>query len=93
VRVFHATDPDGVLRTYTGFTPDEIGAPPAAPTRHPQGALLERLIRLFGSWNASGPLMDACARSAENEARGGHSPETRRRAQRELHLPSSTSLS
>lgn len=74
-------------RSYVGYEPDELGAPPVAPRNHPKTAELSMLSRLFGSWRESGPLMDACRRAAEFESRGGHSPSTMRRARREFYFP------
>lgn len=79
--------PDGEPHRYTEYEVSELGAPPVAPRNHPREVELALLGRLFGSWDRSGPLMEACRRSAECVSRGGNSPETRRTAEREFYFP------
>lgn len=78
--------PDGEPTTYTEYEIHELGSPPVAAMNHRRQAELALVNRLFGSWNRSGPLMDACRRSAEYESRGGHSPQTARTAEHEFYF-------
>lgn len=84
--------PDGEPHRYTEYEVYELGSSPVAPMNHRRQAELALVNRLFGSWNRSGPLMDACRRSAENASRGGDSPSTVRTAEREFYFPDPSAI-
>lgn len=84
--------PDGELHRYTQYEVCELGSSPSASMNHRRQAELALVNRLFGSWNRSGPLMDACRRSAEYSSRGGHSPQTARTSERESYFTNPSAI-
>lgn len=86
MRIVYREGDDGEIHRFREYGPDELGSETTAPFNHPRTAELAMLTRLFGSHDKSGPLMDACRRSAEHVHRGGHSPATQRQARREVLL-------
>lgn len=63
------------------FEVDELGSP--STDALPDSPIAGKLHSIVGMLGRHGALMRACAQACEYEHRGGHSPQTQRRARHE----------